>query len=100
MTRLHLYRKRSRGQVYFRHPTTDQLTRLPDDETSQAFEDAYQALLATVGAVVRVERTVRPAAFRPGAIGWFIERYRASAKFAKLAASTRKQYAIAFELMS
>jgi hypothetical protein len=109
--RKYLYRqtKGDRVYVYFRHPRTKQLTALPDDETSQAFADAYDPLLAAVAA--KPDKTPRTPdqlgrwknprdytidpkiVFRPGSIGWFIDRYKQSAKWRALSDGTRYNYA-------
>lgn len=102
MNRDYLYRKGK--YVYFRHPATKCLTRLPDDETSAAFEEQYAPLLRAVlgnnsPPPPVLPRPERPAAFVPGGIGWFIDRYKASKRFLNMSDSTRKGYAIQFDLM-
>ncbi|HWZ38153.1 MAG TPA: tyrosine-type recombinase/integrase [Bradyrhizobium sp.] len=115
--RKYLYRqtKGDRVYVYFRHPRTKQLTALPDDETSQAFANAYDPLLAAASAkpdeTPRTpdqlgrwknprDYTIDPKiVFRPGSIGWFIDRYKQSAKFLGFAAGTRSNYGFALDLL-
>lgn len=103
MTRLHLYRKRSRGQVYFRHPVTQELTRLPDDEASQAFEEAYGPLLRAVEGsnkppIVKPVDTTAPK-FVPGTIGFFATEYLGSPAFRKLAEGTARNYRTDLDLL-
>lgn len=98
--RKHLYRKGK--YIYFRNPRSGKLTPLPKDETSQEFADAYDALvgspaLITNGAIKPDADGIiarRPQDFKPGSIGWFIERYCASEEFLNLADNTRKSYRI------
>jgi integrase len=104
--------------VYFRNPRTRKLTRLPDDEASQEFSDAYDPLLRAVK-----QANVPPPAprtkdqlgrwknprdysidpkiiYRPGSAGWFIDKYKASEfGLLKLAAGTRYNYRFALDLM-
>ena len=104
-TRLHLYRKKSRGQVYFRHPTTKELTRLPDDETSREFEEAYGPLLrAFEGSNNPPELIVKPVnttapKFALGTIGYFATEYLGSKTFAKLAPGTARNYRVDLDVM-
>jgi integrase len=96
MKRKHLYRKPDPRnadlvRVYFRHPKTGELTRLPDDETSQAFAEQYDPLFAALTAApkptrdpnVRVKRNRDDGnvLYRPATLGWFVEKYLASDVF-------------------
>lgn len=104
--------------VYFRNPRTKKLTRLPDDETSQAFSDAYDPLLRAVklanqppAAPRRKDQlgrwknprdyTIDPkVVFRPGSVGWFIDKYKTSDfGMLKLSAGTQYNYGFALDLM-
>ena len=90
MKRKYLYRKpdprnKERVRVYFRHPKTAQLTALPNDETSAEFAAQYDALLAALTKApkpardpnVRVKRNRDDGnvLYRPGMLGWFIEKF-------------------------
>jgi integrase len=93
--RKHLYRKRDPNdpqivRVYFRHPQTQHLTRLPDDEKSTLFATTYDALLRTMNEVpkarapnVRVRRYVggERVQYLPPSLGWFIEQWLRSDYF-------------------
>jgi integrase len=117
--RKYLYRQSKEGgriYVYFRDPRTKQLTALPDDETSQAFADAYDPLLAAVttkpdDAPPRApdqlgrwknprDYTIDPKiVFRPASIGWLIDRYKQSETWRGFADGTRSNYGFALDLL-
>ncbi|MCP3444187.1 tyrosine-type recombinase/integrase [Bradyrhizobium sp. CCGUVB14] len=116
--RQYLYRQpQANGTVYvyFRMPRTGKLTRLPDDEASQEFADAYDPLL-------RAAKQPRPAprskdqlgrwknprdytidakvVFRPGSVGWFIDKYKTSEfGLLKLSSGTQYNYGFALDVM-
>jgi hypothetical protein len=91
--------------VYFRHPKTKKLTRLPLDETSSEFISLYNALIGVLeneqpprDPNVRRKRrrdngTVK---FAPPTLGWFIEQYLKSItsfrRAASLCGGTRYNY--------
>lgn len=117
--RKYLYRQPRDGggtYVYFRDPRSKQLTTLPEDETSQAFDDAYKPLLAAVVAAKSEDAprtpdqlgrwknprdyTIDPKiVFRPASIGWLIDRYKQSAKYLALSEGTRYNYGFALDLL-
>ena len=88
----YIYRREHNGlsYVYFRHPKTKKLTRLPLDETSSEFISLYNALIGVLeneqpprDPNVRRKRrrddgTVK---FAPPTLGWFIEQYLKSDYF-------------------
>ncbi|MBR0975783.1 tyrosine-type recombinase/integrase [Bradyrhizobium japonicum] len=104
--------------VYFRDPRNRKLTRLPDDETSEEFAEAYDPLLRAV----KQANAPRPAPrskdqlgrwknprdykidpkiiFRPGSVGWFIDKYKTSDfGMLKLSPGTQYNYGFALDLM-
>lgn len=104
--------------VYFRNPRTRKLTRLPDDEASQEFADAYDPLLRAakqanepLPAPRRKDQlgrwnnprdyTIDPKiVYRPGSAGWCIDKYKTSEfGLLKLAAGTQYNYRFALDLM-
>jgi integrase len=117
--RKYLYRQPKPGggtYVYFRNPVDRKLTPLPEDEASQEFADAYEPLLAAVKAAREVkprskdqlgrwknprDYTIDPkVVFRPGSIGWFIDKYKTSEfGMLKLSEGTRYNYGFALDLM-
>ncbi|MET4372571.1 integrase [Bradyrhizobium sp. LB12.1] len=119
--RQYLYRQRQANgttYVYFRDPRDRKLTRLPDDEASDEFAEAYDPLLRAV----KQTNTPRPVPrskdqlgrwknprdytidpkviFRPGSVGWFIDKYKVSDfGMLKLSAGTQYNYGLALDLM-
>ena len=91
-----LYRKGK--YIYFRHPGTKALTRLPDDERSQTFEDAYGPLYRAVkGAndpapAPVVVPVIKLAQFAEGTIGFFVTEYLGSTIFEKMSENTQRNY--------
>jgi integrase len=96
MQREYLYRKGK--YVYFRHPITKTLTRLPDDESSRAFEEQYGPLLRAVKGANDPKPPQLPpscplaAPFEPGTIGYFVGEYLGSDAFKGLSANTKRVY--------
>jgi len=117
--RKYLYRQpqdNGKVYVYFRDPRTRKLTRLPDDEASAEFATPYHVLLRAVEqandphpakTADQLGRWKNPrdyaidskVAFRPASIGWFIDLYRKSNKFAGLSNGTRYNYGLALDFM-
>lgn len=110
------YLYRQSAYIYFRHPITRQLTRLPNDETSQEFKDIHRALKRAVEQPnnlhpVREKRelgrwknprdyTIDPkTVFRPASIGWLIDRFKESDTWLNYSAGTRNNYGYAFNLL-
>jgi integrase len=104
--------------VYFRSPLTRKLTRLPDDETSQQFEDEYLPLLVAVKQASEPrpaprskdqlgrwknprDYTIDPKiVFKPDSVGWFIDKYKSSEfGLLKLSLGTQYNYGFALDLM-
>jgi integrase len=80
MQREFLYRKGK--YIYFRQPGTKVLIRLPDDENSTAFEQAYGPLYRAAKGSNKPPRetrevilTAQESRFAQGTIGWFVEEY-------------------------
>lgn len=112
--RKYLYRQQKAGvtYVYFRNPNTGKLTPLPSDEQSPEFDLAYQPLLQAAKAEPHVVKhelgrwknprdySIDPKIiFRPGSIGWLIDKYKASREYAELSDGTRANYGPALLLM-
>lgn len=119
--RRHLYRKPDPRdpdlvRVYFRHPKTGELTRLPDDENSKAFTEQYDLLFAALNAPPVAPAPPDPHArtkretgdggieYMPGMLGWFVTRYLASSYFEAghrdcYAEGTRYNYRKALDLL-
>jgi integrase len=99
----YLYRKP--GYVYFRHPKTRALTRLPAEEKSSDFIEQHKALKAALRAELKAAAKVRDpnvrtkrnrdtgtVLFPAPTLGFFIEKFLASEKFAAYAEGTRYNY--------
>lgn len=98
-----LYRKGKQADgthryVYFRHPVTKELTKLPSDETSQAFEDQYGPLYRAVkgandpapATASDQPRVVLVREFRQGTIGYFLTEYKNHNTFKTMSDNSRR----------
>lgn len=93
----YLYRKNAKGKtyVYFRHPVTQHLTRLPDVETSREFVAAYNVCLRALRAeeaAAEPETEKRKSAGGRNSVSAAIKLYRESVSFTKLRWQTKGMY--------
>lgn len=90
----YVVRERSRhGRVmYFFRRGKGKRVRLPDDTQSDAFSDAYEAVLTG-----KAGEAARKAKVPSDTLEWLIDRYMESGRWSNLAAATRKQQGLFFK---
>ena len=97
---------KGKDYLYFRHAALPKLVSLPVDQNSSDFRRDYDACMRKVkAALAPAQKPAAPAplpvgtrvSFLPDTLGAAINRYRHSTNFAKLAASTKRNYIIAMK---